>query len=94
MRGTAAPATQRTPEPERIREIQQALADRGYPVEVSGAWDSSSVEAVKKFQNDQHIKTLSGSGKIDALTLIALGLGPKHEHIAESPQPDREEQSQ
>ena len=91
---TTVPATQRVPEPERIREIQQALADRGYAVEVTGAWDGSSVEALKKFQNDQNIKTLSGAGKIDALTLIALGLGPAHERVAESPQPGREEQSQ
>jgi N-acetyl-anhydromuramyl-L-alanine amidase AmpD len=70
---------QQQPEPERIREIQQALSDHGYPLEVSGAWDASTVEALKKFQTDQNIENLSGKGKLDSMTLIALGLGPKRE---------------
>jgi len=70
---------QQQPEPERIREIQQALADHGYPLEVNGAWDASTVEALKKFQTDQNIENLSGKGKLDSMTLIALGLGPKRE---------------
>ena len=82
-------ATQQAPEPERIREIQQALADRGYRVEVNGKWDAGSVEALKKFQEDQKIQNLTGHGKLDSLTLIALGLGPKHEPVPEPPQPDR-----
>lgn len=91
---SSAPASQRTPEPERIREIQQALTDRGYPVEVNGSWDASSIEALKKFQADQQIKNLSGSGKINSLTLITLGLGPKHESTPPtSPEPNREGQT-
>lgn len=70
---------QQQPEPERIREIQQALNDRGYPLQVSGAWDGSTVDALKKFQSDQQIENLSGKGKLDSMTLIALGLGPKRE---------------
>lgn len=70
---------QQQPEPERIREIQQALKDRGYPLEVNGAWDASTVDALKGFQTDQKIENLSGKGKLDSLTLIALGLGPKRE---------------
>jgi hypothetical protein len=70
---------QQQPEPERIREIQQALNERGYPLQVSGAWDASTVEALKKFQTDQKIENFSGKGKLDSMTLIALGLGPKRE---------------
>jgi hypothetical protein len=82
---TATKQTQKTvyrqqqPEPERIREIQKALSDRGYPLDVSGAWDASTVEALKKFQTEQNIDNLSGKGKLDSMTLIALGLGPKRE---------------
>jgi hypothetical protein len=70
---------QQQPEPERIREIQQALTDHGYPLEVNGAWDASTVEALAKFQTEQKIENLSGKGKLDSMTLIALGLGPKRE---------------
>jgi hypothetical protein len=70
---------QQQPESDRIREIQQALKDHGYPVEASGVWDAATVEALKKFQADQNIDNLSGRGKLDSLTLIALGLGPKRE---------------
>jgi len=67
------------PEPERIRDIQQSLLDHGYPLEVNGVWDAPTVEALKKFQTDQRIENLSGKGKLDSMTLIALGLGPKRE---------------
>jgi len=70
---------QQQPEPERIRDIQQSLSDHGYPLEVNGLWDASTVEALKKFQTDQKIENLSGRGKLDSMTLIALGLGPKRE---------------
>jgi len=69
---------QRTPTSARYREIQQALANKGYleATSPSGVWDSTSVEALKKFQQDQN---LSASGKIDSLSLIALGLGPRRD---------------
>ncbi len=73
-----APARQTTPEKERIREIQQALTEHGYPVEPTGAWGPQSTAALKQFQEDHKIKNLSGRGKLDSLTLIALGLGPKN----------------
>ncbi len=73
---TRNPSSQRTPDPTRVREIQEALATRGYGVEVSGSWGPQSVEALKKFQEDQNINNLTGRGKLDSLTLIALGLGP------------------
>jgi DNA polymerase III gamma/tau subunit len=84
---------QQQPEPERIRDIQQALSTRGYPLEVNGAWDASTVEALKKFQTDQKIENLSGKGKLDSMTLIALGLGPKREPpsgLTEEPKPTPE----
>ena len=71
-------SSQRTPTPDRYKEIQQALATKGYLPEnsPSGVWDTSSVAALKKFQQDQ---SLEPSGKIDSLSLIALGLGPKRD---------------
>lgn len=72
-----APARQLTPTPDRYKEIQKALADRGYlKNEPNGTWDSASQEAMRNFQNDQK---LDPSGKITAASLIALGLGPKNE---------------
>ena len=70
-------STQKAPSPERYKEIQQALASKGYlqPDASSGVWDNSSVSALKKFQEDQ---SLEPSGKLDSLSIIALGLGPKH----------------
>ena len=66
---------QQTPSPERYREIQQALADRGYlKGQPTGRWDEESVEALRRFEQDQSLKP---DGKLDSLALIALGLGPK-----------------
>jgi hypothetical protein len=79
----AAPRTtwrnrQAQPMPDRLKEIQDALANRGYlaPAGVSGSWDQSSMDALKRFQTDQN---LASSGKINSLSLIALGLGPKYD---------------
>ncbi len=86
-RKTAArpkPAGQQQPAPERIREIQRALAERGYAVEPTGVWDAATVEALKKFQEDHDIRNLTGRGKLDPLTLIALGLGPSQSRAAPS----------
>lgn len=71
----AAPARQMTPTAERYKEIQQALADKGYlKSEPTGVWDTDSSEALKQFQTD---KNLTPTGKITAPSLIGLGLGPK-----------------
>ncbi|MBY0505006.1 MAG: peptidoglycan-binding protein [Bryobacteraceae bacterium] len=68
-----------SPTPERYREIQQALADKGYlTTEVNGAWDQASIEALNRFKTDQKLKA---DGKLCSLSLIALGLGPKYEAI-------------
>jgi hypothetical protein len=65
------------PDADRLKEIQKALADKGYfKGEVNGTWDADSVAAMKQFQSD---KNLSPDGKITALSLIGLGLGPKHD---------------
>jgi peptidoglycan hydrolase-like protein with peptidoglycan-binding domain len=65
------------PSPERYKEIQQALATRGYfTAEPDGNWGPASTEALKRFQHDQK---LVEDGKIGSLSLIALGLGPKRE---------------
>jgi peptidoglycan hydrolase-like protein with peptidoglycan-binding domain len=76
-RHAPAPSYQQHPDPERYRQIQQALTERGYfKGEVNGRWGEDSVDALKRFQADQK---LDNDGKIDALTLIGLGLGPKHD---------------
>jgi hypothetical protein len=74
------------PTPERYREIQQALLAKGYlqPEQATGTWDQNSVGALKQFQTAQNI---DASGKINSLSLIALGLGPKHEDTLPRPQP-------
>ncbi|GEM_PF-1612415 len=68
-----------SPSAVRYREIQQALADKGYLAsEVNGSWDQASIEALNRFKADQKLKT---DGKLCSLSLIALGLGPKYEAI-------------
>ena len=65
------------PDADRLKEIQKALADKGYfKGEVNGSWDADSIAAMKQFQSD---KNLAPDGKITALALIRLGLGPKHD---------------
>ncbi len=66
---------QKAPTPERIREIQAALAREGaYAGEPNGKWDAASAEAMKRFQADHG---LAPTGKLDALSLQRLGLGSK-----------------
>ena len=75
------------PTPERYREIQNALAAKGYlkAEDADGTWNQASIAALKKFQSDQN---LDASGKINSLSLIALGLGPKRQSAAAKlPQP-------
>jgi len=76
-------STQQQPTPDRYREIQQALADKGYFAgSPDGAWNSDSVDALKRFQRDQN---LVDDGKIGSLSLIALGLGPHRPVPIEAP---------
>jgi peptidoglycan hydrolase-like protein with peptidoglycan-binding domain len=68
---------QQQPTTDRYKEIQQALADRGYfKGTVDGAWGPESADALKQFQREQKI---DDDGKINSLSLIALGLGPRRE---------------
>ena len=75
---------QMAPAPERYREIQDALVSKGYlrAEDANGAWNPASTEALKRFQGEQ---SLDSSGKINALSLIALGLGPKRDTAAVMP---------
>ena len=74
--------SQRTPSPDRYRDIQQALQAKGYfDGEPDGNWGPSSVAALKRFQSDQ---SLEPTGRINSLSLIALGLGPKHDKLPQA----------
>jgi peptidoglycan hydrolase-like protein with peptidoglycan-binding domain len=86
---TRRPATtwrnrQLVPTPDRYRQIQEALASKGYlrSEEATGVWGQNSIDALKKFQTDQNINS---SGKINSLSLIALGLGPKRDTVPPRP---------
>jgi peptidoglycan hydrolase-like protein with peptidoglycan-binding domain len=81
-RAVRRPLTQQQPTPERYREIQQALIDKGYLQEpATGVWGPDSVAALKRFQAEQKLEP---AGKLDALSLIQLGLGPKREAASQN----------
>lgn len=76
---------QAQPSQDRYKEIQTSLVQKGYlGGEPSGTWDADSVAAMKRFQKDQN---LDADGKLSALSLIALGLGPKRTLTASSGPP-------
>jgi len=71
---------QKAPAPDRISEIQTALAkDGSFSGKPSGKWDVSTVDAMKKFQETHG---LNPSGKLDAKTLQKLGLGSQTAGLA------------
>jgi peptidoglycan hydrolase-like protein with peptidoglycan-binding domain len=71
---------QKAPTPERISEIQQALAkDGSFGGKPNGKWDESTIEATRKFQEAHG---LNPSGKLDAKTLQQLGLGSQTAGVA------------
>jgi hypothetical protein len=74
------------PSPDRYREIQGALAAKGFlsPEDATGTWNQTSSDALKKFQAEQNLES---SGKINSLSLIALGLGPKRDASPAAPKP-------
>ncbi|HZU24331.1 MAG TPA: peptidoglycan-binding domain-containing protein [Bryobacteraceae bacterium] len=79
------PQYQAAPTPDRYREIQQALADKGYyKGPVTGEWNADSVDALRRFQNDHN---LDGDGKLTSKSLILMGLGSKHEPVAAATPP-------
>jgi hypothetical protein len=76
---------QAAPTPDRYKEIQQALIDKGYlKSEANGVWDTQSQDALRQFQTEQK---LSPTGKLSSASLIALGLGPKTNATSVSPPP-------
>lgn len=69
------PQRQTQPTPDRYREIQEALIAKGFlDGPASGQWDQRSIEGLKKFERSQQ---LTDDGKLDSMTLIALGLGAR-----------------
>jgi peptidoglycan hydrolase-like protein with peptidoglycan-binding domain len=81
--GVVRRVAQQQPTPERYKEIQQALAQKGYfhgPVD--GVWGADSTDALKRFQREQNLEE---DGKIGSLSLIALGLGPQRGAASASP---------
>ena len=83
-RSTRRERGQQAPTPERITEIQQALAKGGsYTGTPSGKWDDSTEEAMRKFQESHG---LNPTGKLDARSLQQLGLGSQIAGVA-APRP-------
>jgi hypothetical protein len=68
---------QMAPTPERYLEIQQALVAKGYGgQEPDGVWGPRWIDSLKRFQQDQKLEP---NGKLNALSIITLGLGPRRE---------------
>ena len=71
---------QKAPAPERISEIQSALAkDGSFGGTPNGKWDDNTVAALKKFQESHG---LDATGKLGAKTLQKLGLGSQTAGLA------------
>ena len=83
-RGVTWRNRQVSPTPDRYREIQGALASKGYlkPEDATGTWNQTSTDAMKRFQAEQN---LASNGKINSLSLIALGLGPHRDPAPPAP---------
>ena len=74
---------QQTPSSDRYREIQDALAAKGYlKSSPTGVWDDDSAVALRRFQEEQNLEP---NGRLNSLSLIALGLGPRTEASARPP---------
>lgn len=66
---------QTAPSADRYREIQQALINHGFLTSpATGVWNQESIDALNRFKKEQNLRV---DGKLDSLSLIALGLGPK-----------------
>jgi peptidoglycan hydrolase-like protein with peptidoglycan-binding domain len=77
---------QTAPTEERYKQIQDALVAKGFlsPEAATGQWGAESVDALKRFQSAQN---LEATGKLDSLSLIAMGLGPKRDAPAKPADP-------
>ena len=74
---------QLAPTPDRYREIQDALASKGYLSSPgTGVWDQQSMDAMKRFLQDQKLEP---TGKLTARSLTALGLNVKQPENAADP---------
>ncbi|MDE3200739.1 MAG: peptidoglycan-binding protein [Acidobacteriota bacterium] len=63
-------------QPERVTQIQQALANAHYlDEEPNGEWDASTKSAMQKYQSDNGWQTRLMP---DARALVKLGLGPDY----------------
>lgn len=70
---------QRQIEPDRAREIQEALIREHYlTAPASGEWDSTTEAAMQKYQADHGWQTKLTP---DSRALIKLGLGPKNDGV-------------
>jgi hypothetical protein len=75
--------TPQQPTSDRYKQIQDALAAKGYLTTPSnGVWDQQSVQAMQRFQQDQKLEP---TGKLTARSLVALGLGPKDPAVTAVP---------
>jgi hypothetical protein len=80
-----APPRQAQPSTDRYREIQTALAEKGYLKSApSGVWDQESMDAMRQFQQDQKLEP---TGKLTSKSLIVLGLGPRLDNQPPPPVP-------
>ena len=82
-----APVAPMQPAPERLSEIQQALAAKGYYAgSANGVWGPESIDALKRFQKDHNLRD---DGKLSSLSLISLGLGPTRPASDPKPNPEK-----
>ena len=81
-RGSYSPYVgQQRPAPERIQEIERALADKGFlAAEADTNWDQASIDAMRRFQQSQNI---AADGRLSSLSLVALGLGAQQNGVFE-----------
>ena len=69
---TGFPASELSPE--QVRLVQRALADRGYAVDLTGAFDAHTQTALAEFQR---ARGLPADGRLDTYTLETLGIDPR-----------------
>jgi peptidoglycan hydrolase-like protein with peptidoglycan-binding domain len=59
---------------DQLEAVQRALAERGFPVEATRAWDDQTRTALRDFQRSRGLPT---TGNLNADTAAALGLDPE-----------------
>jgi hypothetical protein len=78
-KSTSSKHGQQKIDPERAREIQDALIREHYlDGTASGTWDAKSEAAMQRYQQDNGWQSKSVP---DSRALIKMGLGPDHEHL-------------